>query len=245
MAGIGPDVRVFTDAESLSQAAASIFTETAGEAIQQRGQCRISLSGGDSPQRLYAILAASPQRDLVVWEKVHFFWGDERCVPSEDINSNYHVARELLLSHVGALPENIHRVRTELEPDLAAQDYSLTLNRHAEPPLKWPRFDLVLLGLGDDGHTASLFPHASFEAGQTAVAVHQSGAKPPGWRVSLTPEVFNSARKVMFLVEGAHKSAIAASVVYGAFRPDLLPAQQIRPSDGDLIWLMDAGAASG
>ena len=99
-----------------------------------------------------------------MWRQVHFFWGDERCVPTEDLNSNYHTARELLLSHVPVPPENIHRVRTELEPELAAQDYALTLSRSAEPPLRWPRFDLVLLGLGEDGHTASLFPHTNVAA---------------------------------------------------------------------------------
>jgi 6-phosphogluconolactonase len=245
MASIAPEVRVYADSESLSQAAAMVFTETAREAISKRGQCIICLSGGNSPRRMYAILAERPQRDLVNWRQVHFYWGDERCVPPEDLNSNYRTARELLLGHLPIAPENIHRVRTELEPTLAAQDYSLALGKSAEPPLQWPRFDLVLLGLGDDGHTASLFPNARVDTRLAAAAIMVSEAKPPGWRVTLTPQVFNSARRVVFIVQGARKSAIASRVLYGEYQPDTLPAQLIRPTDGQLIWLLDAGAAAG
>jgi 6-phosphogluconolactonase len=161
---------------------------------------------------MYLILAQRPLCDLVDWPQVHFFWGDERCVPPEDLNSNYRTARELLLSHVQVPAEHIHRMRTEMEPELAAQDYALVLGRSADPPLQWPRFDLVLLGLGKDGHTASLFPGASLSPGQAAAA---------------------------------NKSGIVASILYGAFEPERLPAQKIRPSDGELIWLLDAGAAEG
>jgi 6-phosphogluconolactonase len=192
---------------------------------------------------MYAILAQPPQRDLVDWRRVHFYWGDERCVPPEDLKSNYRTARELMLGKVTVPHENIHRVRTELEPELAAQDYALTLGRSAEPPLRWPRLDLVLLGLGEDGHTASLFPGVSIAAGSAAVAVRVEGATPQEWRVSLTPEVLNSARTIVFMVQGAAKAAIAARVLYGDHQPEQLPAQLIRPVDGDLIWLLDAAAA--
>ena len=245
MAGVSPDVRVFTDAEALSQAASAIFVETSREAINERGLCRICLSGGTSPRRMYTILSDKPQRELIDWHQMHFFWGDERCVPPEDLNSNYHTARELLLSQVPVPPENIHRVRTELGPELAAQDYTLTLNRLAEPPQPWPRFDLALLGLGSDGHTASLFPGTEIEPGIATIAVDRAEAEPPGWRVSLTPAVFNSARKVAFLVQGARKAAIVARVLYGTQEPDVLPAQLIRPEEGELIWLLDSGAAAG
>ncbi len=240
-----PDVRVFTDAESLSLAAATLFIETVRETVSRGRRCLVCLSGGRTPARMYSALAQRPQRDLVAWEQVHFYWGDERCVPTEDLNSNYHTARELLLGHVPIPSENLHRVRTELEPELAAEDYGLTLSRYAEAPLRWPRFDLVLLGLGEDGHTASLFPHTGVAAGVATVAVHAAKAEPPGWRVSLTPAVFNSARRVVFLVEGSSKSAVVASVLYGKLQPDALPAQLIRPDEGELIWLLDAGAAAG
>jgi 6-phosphogluconolactonase len=176
---------------------------------------------------------------------MHFYWGDERCVPPEDLNSNYRLARELLLAKVPVPTGNIHRVRTELEPDLAAQDYTLTLGRTAEPPMHWPRFDLVFLGLGEDGHTASLFPHANDVVGPPAIAVQAAEAKPPGWRVSLTDQVFNSARRIVFLVQGAGKSSIVARVLFGAFEPLVLPAQRIHPADGEITWLLDSGAAAG
>ena len=245
MALLTPDVRVFTDAESLSLAAASLFVDTVREKISRSGRCLVCLSGGTTPARMYSALNRRPQRDLVAWAQVHFFWGDERCVPTEDLNSNYHTARELLLGSVPVPPENIHRVRTELEPELAAEDYGLTMGRSAEAPFRWPRFDLVLLGLGADGHTASLFPHTRVVAGVAAVAIHAAKADPPGWRVTLTPAVFNSARRVVFLVEGSSKAAVVASVLYGTLQPDTLPAQLIRPTDGELIWLLDAGAAAG
>ena len=243
MAGIVPDVRVYQDAESLGLAAATLFSDTAREAITRRGLCLVCLSGGRTPGRTYSALSKSPQRDLVEWPRLHFFWGDERCVPPEDLNSNYRMARELLLGKVPVPPQNIHRIRTELEPELAAQDYALGLSRLAEAPLNWPRFDLLLLGLGEDGHTASLFPHAGVQVGVAAVALQVNEARPPGWRVTLTPEVLNSARRIAFLVEGPRKAAIAARVLYGAHDPHELPAQLIRPADGELIWLMDSGAA--
>lgn len=245
MAAVAPDVRVFTDADSLSQAAAAIFVETAGEAVRDRGRCLISLSGGETPKRMYSILAQRPQRDLVTWGAMHFFWGDERCVPPEDLNSNYRTARELLLGHVPVPPENIHRVRTELEPELAAEDYALALSRSAEPPLQFPRFDLVLLGLGEDGHTASLFPHSNLDEAAVTMAVQVAATNARTWRVSLMPQVFNAARKIVFLVQGAGKSAIVANVLYGAHQPEAMPAQRIRPTNGELIWLLDSGAAAG
>ncbi|HET6845364.1 MAG TPA: 6-phosphogluconolactonase [Anaerolineales bacterium] len=243
MAGVAADVRVFTDAEALSEAAATLFVETAADAIRRQGHCTVCLSGGTTPSRTYTLLAQSPRRDLVDWPRMHFFWGDERCVPPEDLHSNYRAAREILLSRVPVGMENVHRVRTELEPDLAAQDYALTLNRHAQAPRRWPRWDLVLLGLGDDGHTASLFPHMARQPGLAAMAVEASEASPPGWRVTLTPEVLNDARRIVFLVQGAGKSAVVARVLYGASDPDTLPAQMIHPTDGELIWLLDSGAA--
>jgi 6-phosphogluconolactonase len=245
MASLAPDVRVFTDAESLSQAAATLFTETARDTINERGRCLVCLSGGKTPLRTYAILAQRPLRDLVDWRQLHFYWGDERCVPPEDIKSNYHAAHEMLLGKVPVLPEQLHRVRTELEPELAAQDYAFSLGRASELPLPWPRFDIVLLGLGVDGHTASIFPGSNIDPGLTAVAVHAENADPPGWRVSLTPEVFNSARRIVFIVQGMDKAAIVASILYGAFDPERLPAQRIRPPNGELIWLLDTGAAGG
>jgi 6-phosphogluconolactonase len=171
------------------------------------------------------------------------FWCDERCVPAEDLNSNYRLARELLLSRVPAVAQNLHRIRTELEPELAAADYALTLRKFANPPLAWPRFDLVLLGLGTDGHTASLFPGSPVEVTESTWAVSAPANHPGIERVTLTAPVFNSARSAVFLVHGAGKADIVTSVLYGDVRPALLPAQRIQPDDGALIWMLDAGAA--
>ncbi|HEY5982594.1 MAG TPA: 6-phosphogluconolactonase [Anaerolineales bacterium] len=244
MAGLEPDARVFSSQDALFKAAAVVFVDAAAEAVGERGRFLVCLSGGTTPQGLYALLAQSPQRDSIDWTRVHAFWGDERCVPPEDLNSNYRTAADLLLSRVPIPSENIHRVRTELEPELAAGDYALTLRRFAEPPYAWPRFDLVLLGLGEDGHTASLFPGAKDDYEGPTLAVRSSDSQRPGWRVTLTPPVFNAARRILFLVHGAGKSKVVADVLYGGRRPELLPAQQIRPADGELIWMLDNAAAA-
>jgi 6-phosphogluconolactonase len=182
---------------------------------------------------------------LVSWPSVHVFWCDERCVPAEDLSSNYRQARELLLSRVPVAAQNIHRVRTELDPELAAADYALTLRRFADPRLAWPRLDLVLLGLGTDGHTASLFPGSPLEATEATWAVSAPANHPGNERVTLTVPVLNAARSVVFLVHGAGKAGIVASVLYGDAQPGLLPAQRIRPDDGALIWMLDTSAAAG
>jgi 6-phosphogluconolactonase len=243
MAGLGPDVRVFRDPDALHRAAADLVVATAGKAVSERGQFLLCLSGGKTPEGLYAVLAQSPHREQIDWQHLVAYWGDERCVPAEDLNSNYGRARDLLLRHVPISPQNIHPVRTELDPDLAADDYARLLKRHAEAPLDWPRFDLVLLGLGEDGHTASLFPGIQPEPGRSTMASKAAASRPGPWRVSLTPAVFNSARTVVFLVQGGTKSKIVASVLHGGSQPEQLPAQQIHPQNGSLIWLLDAAAA--
>jgi len=244
MAVIGSDIRVFQDPEALSQAAAAIFAETANQAIAERGEFRVALSGGKTPERMYALLAQSPHRELIDWHRLHAFWGDERCVPPEDLHSNYRQIRDILLSHVPVPLENIHRVRTELDPGPAAEDYARVLRRNADPPLEWPRFDLVLLGLGEDGHTASLFPGSPMQTTRATLAVALQGEGRQSWRVTMTPAVFNSGRRVVFLVLGAGKSRIVASVLHGETKPDKLPAQRIQPEAGELIWMLDAGAAA-
>jgi 6-phosphogluconolactonase len=245
MAAVEPDVRVFLDLPALHGAAADIFVEASARATAERGRFLVCLSGGSSPSPLYSLLAESPYRDLVSWPSVHVFWCDERCVPAEDLSSNYRQARELLLSRVPVAAHNIHRVRTELDPELAAADYALMLRKFADPPLAWPRLDMVLLGLGTDGHTASLFPGSPLGAAESTWAVSAPANHPGTRRVTLTVPVFNAARRVVFLVHGTGKAGIVASVLYGDAQPALLPAQRIRPDDGELIWLLDTSAAAG
>lgn len=239
-----PKINIFKDIHELSLAAASLFVESSSQAIAQRGRFLAALSGGNTPTLLYQILASELYRNQINWTKVHAFWGDERCVPPDDPGNCYYQARLALLDHVDILADNIHRVQSTLEPASAASDYAHTLKVFSTPPLDWPRFDLVLLGMGEDGHTASLFPGSPVEATSPAVAVTANYQDRPAKRVSLTTLVFNSARQIIFLVSGENKSETLASVLNGEYHPEQLPAQRIRPTDGEAIWLVDEAAAS-
>jgi 6-phosphogluconolactonase len=239
-----PDVRIFPDLESLSEAAAVLFIEASARAITDRQRFLVALCGGSTPLRLYQLLGESPYHEQVDWPHVHVFWGDERCVPAEDLENSYRRAHDVLLGHVPIPVENIHRVQSELEPEMAAINYALTLKLFAAPSLDWPRFDLVLLGMGDDGHTASLFPGSEPKVFTPTLAVTAQYQGRPADRVTLTPPVFNSAQRIIFLVSGESKSAALANVLYGDYHPEQLPAQRIRPTDGEVIWLLDQAAAS-
>ncbi len=238
------DVRIFDDLEALSRAAASLFIGSCAEAIRLRARALVALSGGNTPLELYRLLAQPSHIPQIDWQHVHVFWGDERCVPPDDPESNYRQANDALLSHVPIPPENIHRVQGELEPQDAALAYALTLRKFASPLLGWPRFDLVLLGMGEDGHTASLFPGSPVDVAAPTAAVTANYQGRPANRVTVTPVLLNEARRITFLISGESKSQTLASVLYGDFDPDLLPAQRIRPVDGELIWLVDRAAAS-
>ena len=246
-----PNTKIFKDIHELSLAAADIFIETSSQAIRERGIFFTALSGGSTPTHLYQLLASAPHRDQVNWAKVHVFWGDERCVPMDDPGSNYFQARQALLDHVNIPADNIHRVQSDtstrsgqrLEPASAAVDYARTLKQFSAPPLEWPRFDLVLLGMGDDGHTASLFPGSPVDATEPVIAVPANYQDRPANRVSLTPLVFYRARKVIFLVTGFGKAVTLTQVFSDISNMDLLPARRIRPTDGEILWLVDEAAA--
>ena len=165
-------------------------------------------------------------------------------MPIEDLENSYRQAHDGLLSHVLIPTENIHRVHSELEPAKAAKDYANILKRFASPPLAWPRFDLVLLGMGEDGHTASLFPGSEVNVSSPTLAVTAHYQGRPANRVTLTPLVFNAARRIIFLVSGESKAQTLANVLYGGYYPEQLPAQRIHPTDGELIWMVDRLAAS-
>lgn len=244
MANLKPDIRIFADLDTLSQAAASLFIESCAHAVTNRGQCLLALSGGGTPLKLYELLAQTPFTEQVDWTHLHVFWGDERCVPPEDLESNYRQAKDALLSRVPIPVSNVHRVEGELDPSEAAAAYALTLKSFATPPQEWPRFDLVLLGLGEDGHTASLFPGSEVDPAATTLSVTAQYQDRPAQRITITPRVFNAARRVVFLVSGESKSQTLASVLNGTYQPAHLPAQRIRPTDGELIWMLDQAAAS-
>lgn len=239
---MNPEVRVFKDIEFLSRAAAQLFVEQAGQAVSESRQFLVALNGGSTPVRLFQLLAGD-YREKTDWGRVHVFWGDERCVPAGDRESSYGQARELLLGHIPIPDSNVHRVQTELGPEAAAKDYARTLGRFAQPPLEWPRFDLVLLGMGEDGHTASLFPGSPVHVTGPTLAITAHYQDRPADRVTMTPLVFNSAHMVVFMATGGKKAVTLARVLSDKYEPEQLPAQRIEPKDGRLIWLVDEDAA--
>ena len=240
---MNPELRIFDDSEKLSHYATNLFIKQAAQSIAERGQFLVALNGGSTPTRLFQLLATD-YRDKVNWKKTHVFWGDERCVPPDDPGSSYGQAQELLLSHVPILESNIHRIKGELGPVDASKEYSVTLKNFADTPFDWPRFDLVYLGMGEDGHTASLFPGSPVEVSELTIPVTAHYQDRPANRVSLTPIVFNSARLIAFMATGEKKAITLSEVLRDRYNPELYPAQRISPKDGRLIWLVDADAAS-
>jgi len=237
------ELRIFDDPEKLSRYAAKLFVEQAAQSIGDRGQFLVALNGGNTPIRLFQLLATD-YRDKVDWSKIHVFWGDERSVPPDDPGSSFGQARELLLSHVPIPDSNIHHIEGELGPVDASKEYSVTLKNFAAPSLDWPRFDLVYLGMGEDGHTASLFPGSSVTVSEPTIPVIAHYEDRPANRVSLTPIVFNSARMVAFMATGEKKAITLAEVLSDRYNPEYYPAQRIDPKEGKLIWLVDEAAAS-
>jgi 6-phosphogluconolactonase len=244
------NVEVLPSAESVMRAAADYFAARASEAIAESGRFAVALSGGNTPRGTYALLASDPYAARIAWKHVHFFWSDERCVPPDDVASNYRMACDTLLDRVPVPAANVHRIAGESTPDAAAADYESELRRfftaaHGPPPSAPGRsFDLVFLGMGDDGHTASLFPGtAAVRENRRWVVAHHVD-KLAAWRITLTPPVINSARNVVFLVSGAEKAAALRRAVNGAHDPDAVPAQAVAPREGRLQWLVDATAAA-
>lgn len=231
-------VQTFINIDELSDSAKRAFVEIANAAIKERRRFLTVLSGGDTPLKLYEKLA----QEKLDWSRIHFFWGDERCVSIDNAGNNFGGVKKVWFDKIGAT--NIHRILSELEPAEAANKYANTLRDFSEPPLDWPRFDLVLLGMGDDGHTASLFPGSPVDVPTPTLAVKAYYQDRPTNRVTLTQNVFNSARNIFFLVTGAGKAETLCRVLSDVETPEELPAQRINPSDGKVIWFVDEAAAS-
>ncbi|MEO7913428.1 MAG: 6-phosphogluconolactonase [Roseiflexaceae bacterium] len=229
---------------ALAEEAARRFVALAQAAIADHGRFTVALSGGSTPRALYQRLAQSPLSEAVSWANVHVFWGDERMVPPDDIESSYRMARETLLAHVPIPAANIYPVPTiGGTAEAAASAYEETLT--AVFGTDSPRFDLILLGIGPDGHTASLFPGQPEVVRPSAalvVAVHNA-PKPPPVRVTFTYTLLNTAANLLFVVSGADKAAALREVLRGAADPARLPAQGVRPKQGTLVWLVDAEVA--
>ena len=231
----------------VAQAAAQLFTDSAQHAVSTRGIARIAISGGSTPKAMFQLLADPAQSfaKAVDWGKLQLFWVDERCVPPTDSESNYRMTDQALLSKVPLPPGNVFRMEGELDPEEAASRYESTLRNTLKlEGAESPAFDLVLLGMGDDGHTASLFPRtdALNEISRLVVANHV--LQKETWRITLTSPVINQGREVAFLIEGSAKTDVLAEVLTGPYDPERLPSQLIRPSNGKLRFLLDDVAAA-
>jgi 6-phosphogluconolactonase len=238
-------IRIFADADSMSRAAAETMVEHISGCLQNRDTCSIALSGGSTPQRLYSLLAnAAALRARIPWERIHVFWGDERHVSPGHPDSNYLMAYNRLLSHVPIPPTNIHRIRSEnADAEGAAANYELEIQRFFKIRTgAMPRFDFVLLGLGADAHTASLFPGTAALKETKRLVLANWVEKFQAFRFTLTAPVLNSAACILFLVAGKDKATAVKAVLEGKFQPYRYPAQLIQPFGGELIWLMDRSA---
>ena len=235
------------DAGVLARRAAQYFVEMAGEAVAAYGRARIAISGGSTPKATFQLLAdpAQPWRNRMPWDRLDLYWVDERAVPPDHADSNYRMTREALLDHVPLRPDQIHRMEGELEPEAAAARYESELRSSFRlEGAESPRFDLVALGMGDDGHTASLFPHtqALHETSRLVTANHVP--QKDAWRITLTWPVIDHASSVFFLIAGADKALILNEVLTGPRDPERLPSQLIWPASGILTFILDKAAAA-
>jgi 6-phosphogluconolactonase len=234
----GRVLEVLRDATEVARRAVDIFIKSANEAIKSKGKFSVALSGGSTPKRLYELLARENYSSQIDWQRVHVFWSDERCVPPDDEQSNYRMANEALLKHIPIPPNQIHRMHGEDEPQTAAENYEAELKNHFGNDM---RFDLILLGMGDDGHTASLFPNTTAIDEKERLVAAPFVEKFNSDRITFTFKTINSAAKIIFLITGASK-AETLKLVFGEPRKDL-PASLIKPTDGELIWLIDESSA--
>ena len=240
-------IQVVADRQELSRVAAKHFVRLATEAILERGRFTVALSGGSTPQSLYRLLAnqKEPYRAMLGWENIHFFWGDERHVPPDHPDSNYRMTNEAMLNEAPIPLENVHRIRSELADALqAAAEYEQTLCDFFKlVEGEYPQFDLILLGMGSDGHTASIFPNSDVinERVRLVVATWVENFK--SYRITLTPPVLQSGAAVNFLVSGADKAKALREVLEGEYHPERLPAQLLRQTKADVLWLVDRSAA--
>ena len=235
-----PEIEIAPDTRSLAERAARRFLRLVGSALRIRNRFTVALAGGSTPRQFYSLLAEKK----LDWVGVHFFWGDERCVPPDAAESNFRMADEALLSRAAIHAEYIHRIHGELPAEKAAMEYQDELHRFFG--YQTPRFDLILLGLGIDGHTASLFPGSPLvqeKVRWVAAVEHPLPPSPQVDRVTLTPPVLNAAANILFLVSGEEKAGRLAQVLQGPHHPDLLPAQVVEPVNGHVSWLVDQVAA--
>ncbi len=242
----GRELHILAGTNELFRRGAEEFVRAAKDSLEDRGVFNVALSGGSTPRGLFSLLVSDEAlRAQVQWKKTNFFWGDERHVPPDHPDSNFRMAQETLLSKLSIDPKRIWRIKGEIEDtDAAAEEYERSLIDHFHlGERQLPRFDLVLLGMGPDGHTASLFPGTKALHEQEHLVVCNWVGKFDTERITMTARVLNNAAAVVFLVSGEDKAPALKSVLEGPFEPEQLPAQLIRPVDGRLLWLVDQPAA--
>ncbi len=235
------ETRVLPSKAEVAKAGADLFVSAAQEALAARGSFNVALAGGSTPLGMYQLLAQEPYRSQVDWSKVSFYWGDERCVPPDHSDSNYGAAAQAIIEPLGIPEKNVHRMRGEIDPERAAEEYSLEVQQAV--PGQPPRFDLILLGMGDDGHTASLFPGTHALDVSDRIVTANYVPKLDSHRLTFTARLINAARLVVFLVTGEGKAEALQAVLEGERDPHTYPSQLVAPENGRLVWLMDEPAA--
>lgn len=237
-----PEIHVFSDKAELFKAASAEIARIAVSAVQNNGKFSVALSGGSSPKGLFTLLA-SGNVPSIPWNKTYFFWGDERHVPPDNSESNYRMAKETLLDKLSVPESHIFRVHSEEPAEKAASDYEQAIKEFFRlPPSEFPRFDLILLGIGPDGHTASLFPGTTALQENNQMVVANWVEKLKTERITMTYPLLNNAAAVMFLVIGADKAPVVREVLEDSTSE--LPSQKVRPTSGKLMWMLDEPAAS-
>lgn len=240
---VSPNIIVLDTSEDVARAVAVRFVEVARKAVDDKGRFAVALSGGSTPKRIYELLAGEEFRERVPWEATHLFFSDERCVPADHANSNFRMASEALFSKLDLPKGNVHRMRGELEAVEGAELYEAEM-RAFFGGVRWPRFDLILLGMGDDGHTASLFPHTAALDESSRWAVANWVEKFAAHRLTLTVPAINHAARTAFVVTGTSKAERLVEVLNESYDPQRLPAQMISPVNGTLEWFLDGAAAA-
>ncbi len=237
-------ITIFPDGEQFSHAAARYVVQIANEALATHGRFTIALSGGSTPKGVYGLLALEPYRNQIDWTRAEIFWSDERCVPPDDAESNYHLAHEVMLHKLPIPADHIHRMPAD-QSDLVAASVAYEQEmRRVFGTNGVPDFDLVQLGLGPEAHTASLFPHQASLGETERLVMPVSVPKPPPARLTFTPPILNAAKHILFLVTGVEKADAVRAVLEGDYQPEEYPAQIVRPAQGEVTWMLDTAAAS-
>lgn len=235
-------LKVFKTLDELSVAAAKLIIDAANKAVQKNGKFTLVLSGGNTPKKLYTILSEKKYSERMPWNETVVFWGDERCVGLDDAQNNAYQAKHLLLDHVPVLPNNIHIIPVNLSPALAAKKYEQTIFNYFKNSK--PCFDLILLGLGENGHTASLFPNTKVLQTKIAGVEEVYLEEKKVHRITMTAPLINAADKIIFMVSGKNKATILKKIIANSSHSIMYPAQLIKPNAGELIWLVDEDAAA-